>query len=404
MKGSIRAKGKCPNCGKSFSHVKRLGFICPECKTTPSRFYLDIFWKGERIRVFCDKTGQTLDTYQRALNLQATIQHEIENFTFDITKYSKAELQKYWTSTLLDRFLEAKLKTIAPSYVRHYKNMVNSHKEFFNTTDVREIKKINIINYLNTLNEKGFEGKTVKNYMDNFKTFLTWLKTDLEMLQIVPTFPTVEVKPYNWKWLSSEDQIRVLDLIDEADQPIIKFLMLHGSRPGEARALKVKHVDIKRQVITITSTFSDTVIRDRRKGRGAKPSIIPIHPEMLDYLRERCSNNLPEAFLFINPRSGKYYAKTCLNDVWVKARAKGNFPDNLRLYDATRHSLASQLVNQNITLNTVKEILGHSSGKTTERYAHQSIENLRAALDKVTTEVKKFPSPKTVTKPSPDSK
>ncbi|MBF0459346.1 MAG: hypothetical protein HQK99_15760 [Nitrospirae bacterium] len=244
MKGSIRAKGKCPNCGKAFTHLRRVGYICADCKTTPSRFYIDIFWKGDRVRVFCDKTGQPLDTYQRALNLQATIQHEIENFTFDISRYSKAELQKYWASTLLEKFLEAKLKTVAPSYMRHYKKMVSTHKEFFNTTDVREIRKLNIVYYLDHLNEKGYEGKTAKNYMDNLKTFLTWLRTDLEMLSTVPSFPTVEVQPFDWTWLDAEDQIRTLELVDEADKPIIMFLMLHGCRPGEARALKIKHVDI----------------------------------------------------------------------------------------------------------------------------------------------------------------
>jgi integrase len=39
--------------------------------------------------------------------------------------------------------------------------------------------------------------------------------------------------------------------------------MLHGIRPGKARALKVKHVNIDRETILISSTFSGKEIRDK---------------------------------------------------------------------------------------------------------------------------------------------
>jgi site-specific recombinase XerD len=50
-----------------------------------------------------------------------------------------------------------------------------------------------------------------------------------------------------------------------------------------------------------------------------------------------------------------------------------------------RHSFASAMVNSGMTLYDVKEILGHTNIKTTERYAHLSNTRLRLAAESVTT-------------------
>lgn len=71
---------------------------------------------------------------------------------------------------------------------------------------------------------------------------------------------------------------------------------------------------------------------------------------------------------------------TTLRRVWAKARTKAGFPENIRLYDATRHSVASQLANQNVSIFQIQNILGHTTVKTTEKYMHKNIDSLRGAL------------------------
>jgi pyrroline-5-carboxylate reductase len=48
-----------------------------------------------------------------------------------------------------------------------------------------------------------------------------------------------------------------------------------------------------------------------------------------------------------------------------------------------RHSFASAMVNSGMTLYDVKQILGHSNIKTTQRYAHLSNERLKTAASSV---------------------
>lgn len=395
MKGTIRPisrQRRCPKCKELFKHLKKIGYICPECKTTPNRFYIDLHWNGSRPQICSDKHGQPLDSYQRALNLLALIQHDIDNKSFDPSKYISSEQKNFWASTLLDRFFADKLKRIAPSHIKTYERLVCFHKEFWGTTDVREIRKAQIKEYLEWLESmqrkrgKKFEGlksKTVKNILDNFKTFLYWLKKELEIIDIVPSFPSIEVEEYKYTWFNPEEQIKVLELVENVDKPIIAFLMLHGCRPGEARALKVKHVDIRRQSVTISSTFSGTVIREKRKGRGARAVEIPIHPEMLFYFEDRVKNH-PEAFIFPNPRTdGHPYSETSFKRIWDNVRKKGNLPKGVRCYDATRHSLGSQLANSGESVFVISKILGHSSLKMTEKYMHKDLESLRSTLSKL---------------------
>jgi site-specific recombinase XerD len=64
-------------------------------------------------------------------------------------------------------------------------------------------------------------------------------------------------------------------------------------------------------------------------------------------------------------------------------KVKAGISKDLRLYDASRHSFASQLVNAGVDLFQVSKLLGHSSVKTTERYSHASLESLRTSLQKL---------------------
>ena len=219
--------------------------------------------------------------------------------------------------------------------------------------------------------------------MDVFRAFLHYIKDD-EVISVVPPFPDIEVETPAFQWLHPEDQIRLFEFVPDGHKPIIAFLMLHGCRPSEARALKVKNVDLRNQTITINATFSGNVYRLKRKGKQSKAVTVPIHPELYEYLTERVTNNLPEAFIFINERTSNHYYKNTLQEVWNDVREKAGIDKSLRLYDATRHSFASNLVNSGSTIYKVSKLLGHSSTKMTEKYSHSEVKNLRADMEKLT--------------------
>lgn len=105
MKGTIRVREKCPTCKGPFEYVnKKLGYTCKSCKTIPTRFYIDIFYQGRRVRLFSDKSGQVLDSYARALGILSSINYEIKNHEFDPPNMSRPNFSSsgrppYWTGS-----------------------------------------------------------------------------------------------------------------------------------------------------------------------------------------------------------------------------------------------------------------------------------------------------------------
>ena len=389
MKGNIRTNEKCPVCRGKFEEIPKVGFICKEHRTIPKRFYVDFYYK-RRFKVYSDKHGQVLDSYERAKTLLSRIVNEIEDHTFDSTKYVKSELKTFYASNLLEKFRDYKLSgdRIAPSYIRQYTRYVGIAIDYFGTKDVRDIRKLDIVNYQSHVSkEYNWGNKTLKNCLDIFKTFMTYAKNDLEILNAVPYFPVIEICAPITTWLDAETQITAFNYVPNLDKPIIAFLMLTGCRPGEARALKCKDIDLKRGLVTISATFSSHVYRKKRKGKKSKPLVTPIHPEMLEYIKYRVEKNLPEAFVFTN-REGRHYGKNSLPDLWRRVRNKAGLDKSVRLYDAARHSYASQLINAGVSIYNVSSLLGHTNIKTTEKYLHNDLESLKADISNVSLEKK----------------
>src|SRR5271157_230939 len=92
--GAIRARTKCPVCDKNFTEIKGVAFVCLQHKTVPAKLYVDLPWKGQRIRIYSDKTGQVLDTYDRANTVLKAIRAEIEAHSFDPQRYLKVEASR----------------------------------------------------------------------------------------------------------------------------------------------------------------------------------------------------------------------------------------------------------------------------------------------------------------------
>ncbi len=386
IKISIRPRYvRCPHCLSRYIILKKGDPpFCPDCDYKgPSSYFLD-FYYGGRQQIFSDERGIVLDTLARAELLVEQIKYEIDKGLFNPEKYRKAELKKYWIDQLLDQFKKVKEKTIAPSSKNNYFRGIDLAKKFFGTKDVRDVRKIHLVEYQNFLANIPIGSKTVWNYLSIFKTFMNWCKSDLGILSICPSFPNVDYEPPEINWITSEDQVKLLGYAREEDKPLLIFLMLSGIRPGEARALKVGDVDLDRQVIHVHATFSGTVYRAKRKGKGAKGYYIPIHPEIMPYIEKRVRSSTSGAWLFPSPDHGGPFSYQRLHKAWhiIRKRAGINYP--LRLYDATRHSVVSGLLAKGESIYAVSKLVGHQDIKTTMNYAHADYESLRKMVSKIT--------------------
>ena len=71
--------------------------------------------------------------------------------------------------------------------------------------------------------------------------------------------------------------------------------------------------------------------------------------------------------------------QTHINDKWERACIKAGIP-GVTMYQGTRHSRASQLVSDGVSIEIVSHILGHKNAKTTRIYAEVSTDGMEKVL------------------------
>ena len=80
--------------------------------------------------------------------------------------------------------------------------------------------------------------------------------------------------------------------------------------------------------------------------------------------------------------NGKPYGEKKLRRLWHDACEKAGV-DKIKLYQGTRHSFASQNVNNGVSLELIGAMMGHVNTATTRKYAHlNKITALREAFER----------------------
>ena len=165
------------------------------------------------------------------------------------------------------------------------------------------------------------------------------------------------------RFLEKEEISKLLLCCNKQLRSIAILALNTGMRKSEILNLKWHDCDIKRGIIYLRHT------------KSGKRREIPMNREVKDLLF-RIPKNPENAYLFGN-KEGKAYVN--IRKAFENALKKAGIQD-FRFHDL-RHTFASQLVMSGVDLNTVRELLGHSSLKMTLRYAHLSSNHKKQAVE-----------------------
>lgn len=146
-----------------------------------------------------------------------------------------------------------------------------------------------------------------------------------------------------------------------------------GCRLNELLSAKWSDVDLDKGVFTIRATNS----------KSKRLRAVPLNGTALEVLNQLDTQGKFE-HLFINRKTGKPYVN--ISKVWQKLRTAAGLK-HLRFHDL-RHTNASIMVNNGISLYSVQQILGHSDPKVTMRYAHLSTKTLQEASNSVSIKIR----------------
>jgi len=153
------------------------------------------------------------------------------------------------------------------------------------------------------------------------------------------------------------------------DRMIILILYATGMRRAELCGLKIADFDGGREVFRVT-------------GKGDKLREIPVPylicQEITVYLkrnREEFPDNV-QGWFFLTDKGNQLYL-AFVNNVVKRELSQVEGFTGRKSPHLLRHSLATHLLNRGADLNSIKEILGHSSIAATQIYTHNSFEQLK---------------------------
>jgi integrase len=174
-----------------------------------------------------------------------------------------------------------------------------------------------------------------------------------------------------------EDVRRIFAALPEPTNVCFACGVFLGLRTGEALGLRWQDLDLDARLAHLTQQIQHNQPGPLKDNEGRT---VPIPDSLVPILREWKLKTGGDGLLF-RPREGTgggapntpptYLRPETLRGHLAKALDKLSLP-KLTWYHATRHTFASHWVLRGGSIATLREVMGHSSVTTTERYAHLS--------------------------------
>ncbi len=176
------------------------------------------------------------------------------------------------------------------------------------------------------------------------------------------------------RWITRAEAVALIGAAEtEPKAPhladFIRLALNTGCRSGELLGLEWSRVDLKEALFYL----------EGRHTKSGKRRSIPLNREAREALLNRArfrARHCPDSpRVFCSEKGARI---TTVHRSFTTARRRAGIED-FRIHDM-RHTCAAWLVSAGVPLPEVRDLLGHSMVKTTERYAHLAPDNVRAAV------------------------
>lgn len=250
------------------------------------------------------------------------------------------------------------------------------NKSHFEQENIDQVNYSQIRSWIVSLVDDDISNVSVNRKMSSLKAFYKFLlKT--KQIEVSPMLKHKALKtPKIVQIPFSEKELK--DLMQEVGDPcgfeevrdklIVDLFYTTGMRRAELIHLMKYNVDLSSNVVKVL-------------GKRNKERIIPVLPIIVDqfnlYLQERASVEkiVDEDYFFISSKGLKLsesFVYRLINSYFSKVSEKVKKSPHV-----LRHTFATHLLNNGADLNSVKELLGHSSLASTQVYTHNSLAELK---------------------------
>ena len=284
------------------------------------------------------------------------------------------KIKKSFTDYL---FLEKKYsKHTVNAYITDLNSFHDFIKEEFEQENLVEVNYSLIRSWIILLSENNAENVTINRKISSLKAFYKFLlKT--KQIEVSPLLKHKALKtpkkiqiPFSEKELDLViNEIKYPEGFDGIrDKLIIDLFYTTGIRRAELINLNVSSVDIQNATIKVL-------------GKRNKERIIPLLPVIVDeikgYLEQRNTLetivDIENLFLMLKGvKLNETFVYRIINDYFSTVSEKVKKSPHI-----LRHTFATHLLNNGADINSVKELLGHSSLASTQVYTHNSLAELK---------------------------
>lgn len=247
--------------------------------------------------------------------------------------------------------------------------------------ELREISPPIIRSWLASLKEGGLSSRSVNRKISSLRSFY---KYELRSGAVEQSPMTAITSPKASKrlpvFVEQKDMAVLLDEIrfpdtweGWTDRLILAIFYHTGMRLAELMNLREGQVDGSKRVLKVL-------------GKGNKERVIPVSPVLVEgiqvYMRKkRAELEAPDKeYLLVTGKGRRLYPKYMYRSV-RKYLAQVTTIEKKSPH-VLRHTFATHLMNEGAELNSVKELLGHSSLASTQVYTHNTIEKLKDVYKK----------------------
>lgn len=219
---------------------------------------------------------------------------------------------------------------------------------------------------------KGLKPKSVNAILSALHRCLD-AAVDWERLDHVPRFQWLRAEPAAFDFLSSAESRNLLDAARERPYALmIRMALRTGMRIGELLAIRWEDIDFEQRLIAVRRSIVRGIESSPKTRRHR---FIPIAADLHDALTETRASS---GYVFSADEQGGAPLREPRKGLWRALETAG-----LRRvgWHVLRHSFASQLVSEGVSIYIVQALLGHSTVQMTMRYAHLAPSATRGAVD-----------------------
>lgn len=243
----------------------------------------------------------------------------------------------------------------------------------FGKKDIKEINSCDIEKF----KAERLKQKLSSKYINNLLCVLgkcLHIAEEWEYLNKTPKIKLLKVAPQKFDYLSIEESNFLLVNSSGLLHELILLALHTGLRFGEIIALTWGDVNLKENILTVSSSVARGYLGSTKNN---KIRHIPLSKELIKMLEYKKNNRVKDNLVFPN-KVGKFLIQERCRG-WLHKLCK-----NIELrkigWHTFRHTFASRLAENGISMRTIQELLGHADTNTTMRYAHLSPLVLREAI------------------------